>query len=820
MTRTDSGYPFQKIEQKWQSYWLENQTFRAEENSVKPKYYVLDMFPYPSGKGLHVGHPLGYIASDIMARYMRMKGYNVLHPIGWDAFGLPAEQHAIRTGTHPNITTEQNITHFKQQLLALGLSFDWQREINTTDPKYYRWTQWIFLKLFEQGLAYQAYEPVNWCPKLGTVLANEEVVDGKSEIGNFPVEKRLMRQWVLKITDYAERLLQDLELVEWPESIKRMQRNWIGKSHGADITIEVADCDNYFFEIFTTRPDTLFGVTFFLLAPEHPIITKIVTEDKKSDIEAYRKTVSHRSDMERTALTKGKTGVFTGSYAINPANGKRCPIYIAEYVLSTYGHGAIMAVPAHDERDYEFAKNFDLPIRQVIISENINIHNSAYSGDGKLINSDFLNGLDRQEAIREIIRWLEKKNLGKGTITYKLRDWLFSRQRYWGEPFPILYDKDDRVVPCSEDDLPVILPDLLDFKPSPGAQSPLTKAKDWINFKTPEGVAYRREDNTMPQWAGSCWYYLRYLDPNNNQEPWSAAKERYWLPVDLYVGGGEHAVLHLLYARFWHKVLYDLGYVSSPEPFRKLVNQGMILGKNGEKMSKSRGNTLNPDDIIAEWGADSFRLYEMFMGPLTTSKPWQENGIAGCYRFLKRLWCYFFEKEGELSKKIAVQSSSVSQSLLKSFNKLIKKVTEDTESMHYNTAIAAMMGFVNELYKPTEIGLSRAMAEKFILVLAPYVPHFAEEVWACFGYSQTISYHAYPAYDGQLLIDDFVTLSVQVNGKHRASIIIHKSATKIEVSTRAKLEQKVIQYLEQATIAKEMFVPDRMINFVLDKSSF
>ncbi len=803
-------YDFKRIEAKWQRYWDEHKTFKTVEKPGQKKCYILDMFPYPSGDGLHVGHPEGYTATDIYARFKRMNGFNVLHPMGWDAFGLPAEQHAIKTGRHPRDTTKKNVDHFRQQIKSLGFSYDWDREINTTDPGYYKWTQWIFLKLYERGLAYQSFAPVNWCPELGTVLANEEVIDGKSEVGGFPVIKKPLRQWVLKITAYAERLLEDLDSLDWTESLKEMQRNWIGKSTGAHVRF-VVDGGADSFEVFTTRPDTLFGATFCVLSPEHPLVAKITKPNCKAQVDAYVLAAQHKSDLERTALAKEKTGVDTGAKAVNPVNGDKVPIYIADYVLVSYGSGAIMAVPGHDERDHEFALQFKLPIKRVLTGgDEADINVKPHTGDGTLVNSSFLDGKQKTEAIGAMCTWLEKEGKGKQAVTYKIRDWLFSRQRYWGEPFPLAHDKDGNVVTVAEDELPVLLPDLEDFKPSGDGSSPLARATEWLDYEK-GGKAFKRETNSMPQWAGSCWYYLRYIDPRNDQEAWAKEKEHYWMPVDLYVGGAEHAVLHLLYARFWHKVLYDLGLVSTKEPFQKLVNQGMILGDNGEKMSKSRGNVVNPDDVIAEWGADSMRLYEMFMGPLTASKPWQTAGIAGVHRFLKRVQRLVLDEDGKLSTKINAKANDPAFDKL--LHRTIKKVTEDCEGLQFNTAISAMMELVNGAYKEAEI--TRATAERLALLVAPFAPHVGEELWQALGHAQTLAYETWPAYDFSLVTLDEVVISVQVNGKLRGTLTVGKSTAKDEIIKQAKDLETVQRQLEGKVLAKEIFVPGKIVNFVV-----
>ena len=803
-------YKFASIEAKWQAYWESHKTFKTQDDFSKPKYYILDMFPYPSGDGLHVGHPEGYTATDILARYKRMLGFNVLHPMGWDAFGLPAEQHAIKTGEHPRSRTQKNIGRFREQIKSLGLSYDWDREVDTTDAKYYKWTQWIFKKLYEKGLAYQSYEPVNWCPELGTVLANEEVIDGKSEVGGFPVIKKPMRQWVLKITAYAERLLEDLEGLAWPEGIKEMQRNWIGKSIGACVTFKI-DNSAETFEVFTTRPDTLFGATFCVLSPEHIAVNKITTAAQKKSVEDYINQAGAKSDLERTSLSKDKSGVFTGAYAINPVNKEKVPIWIADYVLISYGTGAIMAVPGHDERDHEFAKKFNLPIIRVLSGgKEADITVAAHAGDGKLVNSGFLDGMEKQKAIDSMCAWLEKNSCGKKSITYKLRDWLFSRQRYWGEPFPLAHDKDGHVVLIDDHELPVMLPEMEDFKPTGNGEPPLAKADDWLKIER-NGKKLTRETNTMPQWAGSCWYYLRYIDPRNNEAAWSKEKEKYWMPVDLYVGGIEHAVLHLLYARFWHKVLFDLGEVSTKEPFQRLVNQGMILGENGEKMSKSRGNVVNPDDIIKDWGSDSLRLYEMFMGPLEAVKPWQTTNITGVHRFLKRFQKLICDEHGNLQDRIG--STPSSDTFKKFLHKSIKKVTEDTENLQFNTAISAMMELVNTAYK--EPAISNADAEAMTLMLAPYAPHLAEEVWEKLGHKSTLAYVSWPKFDSSLVTEDTVTLSIQVNGKLRGTLVVDKSAAKTDIIALAKKCEGVEKHLEDKEIVKEIFVPGKIVSFVV-----
>ena len=799
---------FLAIEKKWQDYWEENKTFKAEYDPARPKFYCLDMFPYPSGQGLHVGHPEGYTATDIVSRYKRMKGFNVLHPMGWDAFGLPAEQYAIETGTHPSETTARNVDLFRKQLKMLGFSYDWDREINTTDERYYKWTQWIFLKLYEKGLAYQSEEPVNWCPALGTVLANEEVIDGKSERGGHPVIKKPMRQWVLKITEYAERLLADLDELEWPESLKEMQSNWIGKRYGANIDFRVVGYDSSF-RVFTTRPDTLFGATFCVLAPEHPLMAQITQPSRKDQVEKYVESTLHKTDRERTVVAEGKTGVDTGARAVNPANGEEIPIFIADYVLMSYGYGAIMAVPGHDERDHEFARRYDLPIRRVVTGGEEDICKAAHHGDGTLINSGFLNALDRDEAIREMIGWLEREGRGEGAVNYKIRDWLFSRQRYWGEPFPLAHDEQGNVI-ALEDDLPVVLPELDDYQPSESGEPPLSRAQDWLYFER-DGVRYRRETNTMPQWAGSCWYFIRFVDANNDAEPWDPAVEAYWMPVDLYIGGAEHAVLHLLYARFWHKVLYDLGYVSTNEPFKKVINQGMILGENGERMSKSRGNVVTPDDVVEEWGADSFRLYEMFMGPLEAVKPWQTKGIAGVHRFLSRFWRLAVDSDGEISQR--VQAEAESETFQRHLHRTVKKVTEDIEAMQFNTAISAMMELLNAAYK--EPGITGESVETFVLLLSPFAPHLGEEIWSRLGHSRTLAYEPWPEYEAELVQAETVTISIQVNGKLRGTLTVPAGMGQNTVVEQAREVKGVQRHLEGKTVRKEIFVPGRIVNFVV-----
>lgn len=803
------GYQPQVMEKSWQQYWDANKTFKTGEDPVKPKFYALDMFPYPSGSGLHVGHPEGYTATDIVSRYKRMRGYNVLHPMGWDAFGLPAEQHALDTGEHPRHITFRNIDNFRRQIKSLGFSYDWDREISTTDPEYYKWTQWIFIQLYNKGLAYVDEVAVNWCEALGTVLANEEVIDGKSERGGHPVVRKPMRQWVLRITEYAERLLEDLEELDWSESIKDMQRNWIGKSTGAEVVFAIEGREEVI-KVFTTRADTLFGASFAVLAPEHELVEAITTDDQREAIQAYQEQASRKSDLERTDLAKDKTGVFTGAYAINPVNGAKLPIWIADYVLAGYGTGAVMAVPGHDARDWEFAKQFGLDIIEVI--QGGDVTQEAYSGDGAHVNSDFLNGLNNEEAVAKMIAWLEENGKGQGKVTYRLRDWLFSRQRYWGEPIPILHLEDGTMKTVPEDQLPLLLPDIDQIKPSGTGESPLANVTEWVNTVDPEtGMKARRETNTMPQWAGSCWYYLRFIDPHNDKELISKEKQQQWLPVDLYIGGAEHAVLHLLYARFWHKVLYDLGVVDTKEPFHKLVNQGMILGTNNEKMSKSRGNVINPDEIVNEFGADTLRLYEMFMGPLEATKPWNANGVEGMYRFLSRVWRLFINEDtGAINDKITVDGGT--DEFKRTAHKTIKKVTEDLEHLRFNTSISQLMIFINDAYKADT--LPREAMENFVQLLSPLAPHMAEELWSRLGYEGGISYVAWPEYDESMTVDAEVEIVVQVNGKivTRATIAKDLDAQGMQDFTMELVPVK--QALEGKTIRKVIAVPGKLVNIV------
>ncbi|MCM3759568.1 leucine--tRNA ligase [Alkalihalobacillus oceani] len=805
------SFSHEQIEQKWQKYWEEQKTFRTTEDEDKPKFYALDMFPYPSGAGLHVGHPEGYTATDILARMKRMQGYNVLHPMGWDAFGLPAEQYALDTGNDPAIFTEQNINTFRRQIKELGFSYDWDREINTTDPDYYKWTQWIFTKLYEKGLAYIDEVAVNWCPALGTVLANEEVIDGKSERGGHPVERRPMKQWMLKITAYADRLLEDLEELDWPESIKDMQRNWIGRSEGAEVTFKMDGHDDAEVNVFTTRPDTLFGATYIVLAPEHKLVDVITTEEQLQEVEDYKAQVAAKSDLERTELSKEKTGVFTGAFAVNPVNGERIPVWIADYVLVSYGTGAIMAVPAHDERDYEFANAFDLPIREVVAGGDVK--KEAYTGDGEHVNSDFLNGLDKETAIRNMIDWLEANHYGKRQITYRLRDWLFSRQRYWGEPIPVIHWEDGTMTTVPEEELPLILPKMTEIKPSGTGESPLANAKDWLEVVDPKtGKKGRRETNTMPQWAGSCWYFLRYIDPHNQDALADPEKLKKWLPVDIYIGGAEHAVLHLLYARFWHKFLYDIGVVSTKEPFQKLYNQGMILGENNEKMSKSKGNVVNPDDVVKSHGADTLRLYEMFMGPLDGSIAWSTNGLDGARRFLDRVWRLFVNEEtGELNP--AIQDAEGSVDFLRVYHQSVKKITDDMTELRFNVAISQMMVFINEGYKQ-EV-LPKALMEGFVKLLSPIAPHLAEELWEKLGHSNTVSYEAWPEYDETQLVENEVEIVVQINGKVRTKLTIPAEANREQMEEIARQDEKVQAAIEGKTIRKLIAVPGKLVNIVV-----
>lgn len=836
-----SKYPFNEIEKKWQKYWEDNHTFAVTEDpSIPPekRQYVLDMFPYPSGAGLHVGHPEGYTATDIYCRYLRMNGYNVLHPMGFDSFGLPAENYAIKTGTHPRISTEQNIDNFRKQIKSLGFCYDWNREVSTHTSEYYHWTQWIFEQLYKKGLAYESHMPINWCPQCKTGLANEEVKEGKCERCGSHVVRKNIRQWVLKITAYADRLLEDLDDLDWPESVKLMQRNWIGRSEGASVLFKLENGDDTL-EVYTTRCDTLFGATYMVIAPEHPLARKIATPGQKKAVEEYLDQAARKSDLDRTDLAKEKTGVFSGSYAINPVNGKKIPVWIADYVLISYGTGAIMAVPAHDTRDWEFAKKFNLPIIEVLKGE-VDVQEQAWTEDGVHVNSGFLDGMNKEDAIKAMIAWLEERKLGHMAINYKLRDWIFSRQRYWGEPIPLVHCPHCGIVPVPENELPLTLPETKTYEPSGTGESPLANVEEWVNTTCPVcGAPAKRETNTMPQWAGSCWYYLRYLDPHNTERFVDPEKEQYWMPVDLYVGGTEHAVLHLLYARFWHKVLYDLGLVSTKEPFQRLVNQGMITSfafqrkdktlvptdqveetapdvfvekATGEqlerivaKMSKSLKNVINPDDIINEYGADSMRMYEMFMGPLQVSKPWSTTGLSGVWRFLDRVW--------RLGDERVISDEPASSQLRKVLHKTIKKVTQDTDTLNFNTAISQMMVLVNELYKVET--LPREIWEALILLLAPYVPHLAEELWARAGHEPSVANVAWPVYDEALTVDDEIEIVLQVNGKVRSRISMSKDASKDELLATAKADAKLQEWIGGKEIVKEIVVPGKLVNIVV-----
>jgi leucyl-tRNA synthetase len=845
-------YPFDQIEPKWQRTWDERQTFHSSNpgdknfDAAKPKFYVLDMFPYPSGAGLHVGHPEGYTATDIIARYKRMRGFNVLHPMGWDAFGLPAEQYAIKSGQHPAITTRDNVAKFKSQLKAIGFSYDWQREINTTDPKYFKWTQWIFLKIYNSWfnpktnkaepistyrggdsdsvrLAYVADVPVNWCPELGTVLANEEVIDGKSEIGGHPVVRRPMRQWMLRITAFAERLINELEGLDWPEGIKLLQRNWIGKSEGTEIDFKIdkSESDGRKIRVFTTRPDTLYGATYMVLAPEHSLVDLVVTEEQWPAVREYREKTARKSDLERTELAKEKTGIFTGAFAINPANSEKIPIWIADYVLLGYGTGAIMGVPAHDERDLEFAKKFDLQIIEVVQPPG-DEPAIGFIGEGVAINSPIINGLTSVEAKRKITKWLEEHRQGKGAINYKLRDWLFSRQRYWGEPFPIVWQSEPEGRPrkhrsLGESELPVVPPPLEDYKPTGTGEPPLAKAKDWVRYSDKA----TRETNVMPQWAGSCWYYLRFCDPQNDQRFVGEDAEKYWMGgpkpggIDLYVGGTEHAVLHLLYARFWHKVLFDLGYLSKTEPFQRLVNQGIILGEDNQKMSKSRGNIVNPDDVIAQYGSDAFRLYEMFMGPLEQMKPWSMRGVEGVSRFLARVWRLMMTENqaGEWELSSALQDIDPTKEQQKILHATIKKVTEDIESLSFNTAISQMMIFVNAFTTAEAVPVSAMRT--FLVLLNPFAPHLSSELWEKLKSPSDIAQQSWPACDEMFLIEDEIEIVIQVNGKLRASMKMPIAASEEQVKAAALANPKIQQHVAGKSIRKVVVVPKKLVNVVV-----
>ncbi|UYX12268.1 leucine--tRNA ligase [Lactobacillus delbrueckii subsp. indicus] len=802
-------YNHKVVEKKWQKYWLENKTFKTGTDPEKPKYYVLDMFPYPSGKGLHVGHPEGYTATDIMARMKRAQGYNVLHPMGWDAFGLPAEQYALQTGNDPATFTDENIAHFKKQLQALGFSYDWDREIKTTDPNYYKWTQWIFEQMYKMGLAYEAEVPVNWSPDLGTVVANEEVIDGKTERGGYPVYRRKMRQWMLKITAYADRLLDDLDDLDWPEPIKEMQRNWIGRSVGAQVTFKIKDSDKSF-AVFTTRPDTLFGCSYTVLAPENELVKEITSPEQKEAVDAYVKSIESKSDLERTDLNKDKTGVFTGAYAINPVNGEEVPVWISDYVLATYGTGAVMAVPAHDERDYAFATKFDLPIKEVV--EGGDISKEAFAGDGVHVNSGFLNGLHNEEAKAKMVDWLTEKGVGEKKVNYKMRDWNFSRQRYWGEPIPVIHWEDGETTLVPEDELPLRLPKESNIKPSGTPESPLANLTDWVNVVDENGRKGKRETNTMPQWAGSSWYFLRYIDPHNDKALADPELLKKWMPVDLYIGGAEHATLHLLYARFWHKVLYDLGVVPTKEPFQKLYNQGLIL-KNHEKMSKSRGNVVNPDDVVDEYGADSLRTYEMFMGPLNASIDWDDNGPSGVKKFLDRVWRTFvndLDLDPIPSEKITDKNDG---KLDKIYNETVKTVTEHFEELRFNTAISQMMVFMNACQKVDKI--PREYAEGFVKLMAPVAPHMMEEIWHVFGHDESVQFAAWPTYDASKLVESTVEMAVTVNGKKRGNFQIAKDASREEAQAAATALPHVKEFLEGKEIRKVIVVPNKIVNIVV-----
>ena len=845
------SYPFQNIEPKWQKYWDEHKTFKATEDSSVPKEkrrYVLDMFPYPSGAGLHVGHPEGYTATDIYCRYLRMNGYNVLHPMGYDAFGLPAENYAIKTGTHPATTTFQNIDHFTQQIKALGFSYDWDRCVITCNPEYYKWTQWIFLQLYKKGLAYETDTPINWCPSCLTGLANEEVKEGKCERCGATVTHKTIRQWILKITAYADRLLSDLEGLDWPESVKAMQRNWIGRSEGAEVTFSIADKDGKAtsdsLTVYTTRCDTLFGATYMVVSPEHKLVSKITTAEQKAAVEKYVDEAAKKSDLERTDLAKTKTGVFSGSYAINPVNGKLIPIWIADYVLISYGTGAIMAVPAHDTRDWEFAKKFNLPIIEVLKSE-VDVQNQAWTEDGIHVNSGFLDGLNKKDAIEKMISFLEEKKIGKRAVNYKLRDWVFSRQRYWGEPIPLVHCPKCGTVPVPEDQLPLELPNVKTYQPTGTGESPLAGIDSWVNCKCPVcGADSKRETNTMPQWAGSCWYYLRYIDPENKLSFVDKEKESYWMPVDLYVGGAEHAVLHLLYARFWHKVLYDLGVVSTKEPFQRLINQGMITSfayqrknkslvptdmvdekdgkfyskEDGEelerviaKMSKSLKNVVNPDEMIKNYGADSVRMYEMFMGPLTVSKPWNTQGLIGINRFLEKVWNLSEKPVSDIDIKGKLDSNLAS--LRKTYAKTVKKVSEDTANLDFNVAISQMMIFINEAAKLDS--LPREMWEGFVLLLSPYAPHLAEELWEKLGHKETCAYEKWPTFSEEYCVEDTKEIVVSVNGKVRDKFQAASGTAKEELERTAKETEGFKKFTDGKTIVKTIIVPDKLVNFVV-----
>ncbi|WP_438439931.1 leucine--tRNA ligase [Limosilactobacillus fermentum] len=803
------AYDHKAIEKKWQRYWKQHKTFKATLDKDQKKYYALDMFPYPSGQGLHVGHPEGYTATDVMSRLKRMQGFNVLHPMGWDAFGLPAEQYALKTGHNPADFTNQNVDHFRNQIQSLGFSYDWDREVNTTDPNYYKWTQWIFEQLYKKGLAYEDEIMVNWAPDFmgGTVVANEEVVDGKTERGGYPVYRVPMRQWVLKITAYADRLIDDLDLVDWPESVKEMQRNWIGRSEGASVKFKVVGHDGVEIEVFTTRADTLFGASYVVLAPENELVDQLTTPEQKAAVDAYKEEASRRSDLERTELSKEKTGVFTGSYVINPVNGEQLPIWTADYVLNSYGTGAVMAVPSGDQRDFEFATKFNLPITPVVEGFN---GEEAYTEDGAHVNSGFLDGLNIKEAKAKMVEWLEEHDCGGKKVNYRLRDWIFSRQRYWGEPIPVIHWDDGTTSLVPEDELPLRLPETDNIEPSGTGESPLANIEDWVNVYDENGRHGKRETNTMPQWAGSSWYWLRYTDPTNDKEFASKEALDYWSPVDLYVGGAEHAVLHLLYARFWHKVLYDLGLVPTKEPFMKLVNQGMILGSNHEKMSKSKGNVVNPDDIVDQYGADTLRLYEMFMGPLEESVPWDEKGLHGANKWVQRVWRLLMDDNNHLRDRVSTYNDG---KLTKVYNQTVKKVTDDFERMHFNTAISQLMVFVNEAYKVDVLPVE--YMEGFVKMIAPLMPHLAEELWSQFNESETITYQPWPTYDEKALVEDEVEMIVQVNGKVRAKIKMAKDADNKDVEDAALANEHVHSFVDGKDVKKVIVIPNRIVNIVV-----
>lgn len=803
------AYQHKEVEKKWQRFWEENQTFKTSSDHSKEKFFAMDMFPFPSGQGLHVGHPEGYTATDIVSRMKRMQGFNVLHPMGFDAFGLPTEEYAIKTGEDPRVVTAKNVKNFRRQMKTLGLSYDWSREVNTTDPKYYKWTQWIFEQLYKKGLAYEDEIMVNWAPDYngGTVVANEEIIDGKTERGGFPVYRVPMRQWALKITAYADRLLEDLDDVDWPDAIKEQQRNWIGRSIGASVNFKVKDSDAEV-EVFTTRADTLFGATYLVLSPEHALVSEIVSDDQKEAIEAFKKSIASKSDLERTDLNKDKAGVFTGAYAINPMNGEELPIWIGDYVLASYGTGAIMAVPAHDTRDYEFAKKYDLPMRQVLAGGDI--AEEAYTGDGEHINSGFLDGMGKQEAIEKAIAWLEEQGVGHKQVNYRLRDWIFSRQRYWGEPIPVIHWEDGEKTLVPEDQLPLRLPEVDNIMPSGTGESPLVNVDDWVNVVDENGRKGKRETNTMPQWAGSSWYYLRYMDPHNDKEIVSPEAEAYWKNVDLYIGGAEHAVLHLLYARFWHKVLYDLGVVHTKEPFQKLANQGMILGENHEKMSKSKGNVVNPDDVVEEYGADTLRLYEMFMGPLEQSIAWSEDGLAGSRRWLDRVWRLFIDDEDKLRDHITTVND---HKLDKIYNETVKKVTEDYEGLRFNTAISQMMIFINEAYKAENLPVE--YVEGFIKLLNPIAPHMTEELWSFLHKNESVTYQPWPTFDEAALVEDEIEIVLQVNGKVRGRLTIPADADREKMTELAIADEAVQKQLDGGQPKKVIAVPGKLVNVVL-----